>query len=80
MSRKRKTQIEKLLTRLSTGTNLTVSEARSRFGIQRLAARIHELRNDGFEIYTNRVKVKGGRDKGKVVTAYRLRNPENYGL
>lgn len=62
-----KSQIEKLLTRLGTGENLTVTEARNRFGVQRLAARIHELRNSGFRIYTNKVK-----KNGKKVTAYRL--------
>ena len=80
MTRRRKTQREKLLARLGTGTNLTVSEAWNRFGIQRLAARIFELRNEGFEIYTNKVKVKGGVNKGKTVTAYRLRQPGRYGL
>lgn len=62
----------KLLRRLSTGKNLTVSEARSRYGIHRLAARIHELRELGFPIFTNRVRVKAGNSRGQVVTAYRL--------
>ena len=65
-------QNTKLVRRLSTGKNLTVTEARSKFGIARLAARIHELREAGFPIYTNRVTVKGGSNKGSVVTAYRL--------
>ena len=68
----KKTQIEKLLARLNTGENLTVSEAQSRFGVQRLAARVHELRNVGFRIYTNKVRVKSGPNRGKKVTAYRL--------
>lgn len=63
-----KTQRTKLVNRLRSGKNLTVSEAVSRLGILRLAARIHELREEGFPIYTNRVKVRGGRK----VTAYRL--------
>lgn len=63
----KKTQIERLLNRLNTGENLTVSEARSRFGVQRLAARVHELREAGFRIYTNKVK-----SNGRKVTAYRL--------
>ena len=72
----RKTQAERLVARLSTGTGLTVAEARSKFGVQRLAARIHELRNDGFRIYTNTIKVKSGPNRGKKVTAYRLASVE----
>lgn len=66
------TQTAKLVRRLITGKNLTVAEAKGKFGIARLAARIHELREAGFPIYTNKVKVKGGSKKGAVVTAYRL--------
>ena len=66
------TQRTKLVRRLSSGKNLTVNEAESKYGIKRLAARIHELREEGFPIYTNTVVVKGGRNAGKKVTAYRL--------
>jgi Helix-turn-helix domain len=66
------TQRTKLVRRLSSGKNLTVTEARSKLGIKRLAARIHELREEGFPIYTNSVVVKGGKNAGKKVTAYRL--------
>lgn len=66
------TQRTKLVRRLSSGKNLTVTEARSKFGIKRLAARIHELREEGFPIYTNTVVVKGGKNSGRKVTAYRL--------
>lgn len=62
-----KTQIDRLFNRLLTGKNLTAAEARRRFGVQRLSARIHELRNNGFTIYTNTVRVNG-----RKVTAYRL--------
>lgn len=67
-----KTQRTRLVKRLSSGKNLTVAEASSKFGIKRLAARIHELREEGFPIYTNTVVVKGGKNSGKKVTAYRL--------
>lgn len=76
---KRKTQREKLLARLGTGHHLTVSEARNRLGIQRLAARIFELREEGFEIFTNKVRSRAGANNGKIVTAYKLQNPERYG-
>ena len=65
-------QNSKLLRRLVSGKNLTVTEARSKYGIKRLAARIHELRGLGFPIFTNRVRVKTGSRSGEVVTAYRL--------
>jgi biotin operon repressor len=61
------TQTEKLIRRLETGKNLTVNEARSRYGIQRLSARIHELRNEGYEIDTNTVVASG-----RKVTAYKM--------
>ena len=63
----RKTQIDRLLGQLLTGKNVTVAEARKRFGVKRFAARVFELRNKGFRIYTNKVNVGG-----RKVTAYRL--------
>jgi hypothetical protein len=66
------TQNVKLLRRLSSGKNLTVAEAKSRYGIGNLSARIHELREAGFRIFTNKVKMKGGSSRGRIVTAYRL--------
>lgn len=65
-------QNEKLVRRLATGKNLTVAEARAKYGISRLAARIFELREAGFPIFTNKVRLKGGSSRGRVVTAYRL--------
>lgn len=62
----------KLVRRLSSGKNLTVTEARTKYGIKRLGARIHELREAGFPIFTNKVKMKGGSKRGQKVTAYRL--------
>ena len=66
------TQNVKLVRRLSSGKNLTVSEARTKYGIKRLAARIFELREAGFPIFTDKVKMKGGVNRGRKVTAYRL--------
>ena len=66
------TQRTKLVKRLSSGKNLTVSEAESRYRIKNLSARIAELRDEGFPIYTNKVRVKGGKNAGRRVTAYRL--------
>ncbi|HMH11441.1 MAG TPA: helix-turn-helix domain-containing protein [Candidatus Nitrosopolaris rasttigaisensis] len=47
---------QKLLTFLSKaeGRNtFSVAQARSMFGIENVSARIYELRNEGFPIYTN---------------------------
>jgi biotin operon repressor len=63
------TQRTKLVRRLSSGKNLTVTEARSKLGIKRLAARIHELREEGFPIYTNSVVVKGGKKEGYCISS-----------
>ncbi|CAB4141197.1 Helix-turn-helix domain containing protein [uncultured Caudovirales phage] len=69
-------QNSKLIRRLSTGKNLTVAEAQSRYGIKRLSARIYDLREAGFPIYTNKKVIKGGINRGRKMTAYRL-NVEN---
>jgi predicted ArsR family transcriptional regulator len=50
---------------------LTVSQARARFGISNVAARIDELRKDGYAIYTNTKTLEDGRK----VTFYRLGTP-----
>lgn len=62
------TQTEKLIKRLATGKNLTVTEARTKLGVNRLSARIFDLRNEGYEIYTNTIRAQNGRK----VTAYRM--------
>jgi len=68
-----KTQKEKVLGFLATGKQLTVAQARSRYGIQNLRSVIDRLRNhDGFTIYTNQKRILGGVNTGQVVTAYRL--------
>jgi|NOAtaT_6_FD_contig_21_10711073_length_572_multi_3_in_0_out_0_1 hypothetical protein len=48
------TQNERLIQYLSTGRTLTAAQARSRFGVRNLRARVNDLRNDGFCVYTNR--------------------------
>lgn len=65
-------QNQKLFRRLKTGKHITKSEAKSRYGIKRLAARIYDLREAGFDIYTDKYVVRGGANRGKVVTAYTL--------
>jgi len=50
---------------------LTTAQARARFGIQNVAARIDELRQEGNVIYTNTVS----RGDGSKVKAYRIGKP-----
>jgi gamma-glutamylcyclotransferase (GGCT)/AIG2-like uncharacterized protein YtfP len=50
---------------------LSVAQARARFGIQNVAARIDELRKEGNVIYTN-TKTRGD---GSKVAVYRMGKP-----
>jgi len=65
-------QNQKLYRRLKTGKHITKAEAKSRYGIKRLAARIYDLREVGFDINTEKYTVRGGANRGKTVTAYTL--------
>ena len=64
---------EKIINALSKNENygLTVSQARSRFGIQNVSARIDELRKEGHVIYTNTKK----RADGTSFNVYRMGKP-----
>ena len=65
---------EKILNYLSKteGYNtLSTAQARARFGIQNVSARIDELRQEGHVIYTN-TKTRGD---GSKVSVYRLGTP-----
>jgi hypothetical protein len=50
---------------------LTVAQAQARFGIVNVSARINELRQEGFAIYTNTKTLEDGRK----ISFYRLGNP-----
>jgi predicted transcriptional regulator len=50
---------------------LSVAQARARFGIQNVAARIEELRQEGHCIYTNTKR----RGDGSKVSVYRMGTP-----
>ena len=50
---------------------LSTAQARARFGIQNVSARIDELRQEGHCIYTNTVR----RSDGTAVRAYRMGKP-----
>ena len=54
---------------LERGFSITSLEALKRFGCMRLASRIHDIRERGYEINTRKVKT----ESGKYVTEYSLR-------
>lgn len=65
---------EKILNYLSKSegyNTLSTAQARARFGIQNVSARIDELRQEGHCIYTN-TKTRGD---GSKVSVYRLGTP-----
>lgn len=67
MPRKRKTHKQKILNFLGSGKQLTTRYAQSRLGVNRVSARIYDLREDGWVIFTNAKTVNGRR-----VFQYRL--------
>jgi hypothetical protein len=62
-----KSQNEKLVAFFQTGKSLTEAQARARYGVANLPARIAELRAEGYSIYKNTSKSKG--------TSYKLGKP-----
>ena len=61
-------QKKQILSYLKTGKSLTQMEALYKFGCFRLAARICELRDDGWVIKSESIKL----NNGKIVSSYRL--------
>ena len=59
------------LTKADGYNTFSVAQARNRFGISNVAARIAELRQEGYAIYTN-LKI---RSDGSKVAVYRLGTP-----
>ena len=66
-----KEKILKFLSKDGPYNTLTAAQARSRFGISNVGARIEELRAEGHCIYTNKKKLSDGR----TITFYRLGKP-----
>jgi predicted ArsR family transcriptional regulator len=61
----------RILTFLQTGADITQVQARKRFGITNVRARMSELRQAGYAIYLNE-KTTGN---GRTIKAYRLGTP-----
>ena len=68
------TQAEKVLSYLTKGNTLTAKQARARFKIQNIRARIHELKQEGHNIGTKPVTY---RDTGADGVAYTLVMPKS---
>lgn len=66
-----KTKILNYLSKTDGYNTLTTAQARARFGITNVSARIDELRQEGHVIYTNTVK----RGDGSKVKSYRIGTP-----
>jgi predicted transcriptional regulator len=66
-----KQKILNFLSKTEGYNTLTTAQARARFGIQNVGARIEELRKEGHVIYTN-VKSRGD---GSKVNSYRMGKP-----
>ena len=66
-----KDKILKYLSKEGPYNTLTAAQARSRFGITNVGARIEELRAEGHCIYTNKKTLSDGR----TITFYRLGKP-----
>lgn len=79
------TQNEKLFTYLSTGRTITVAQARSRFGVKNLRARINDLRTTGVCVYTNTGSTGttqyrvGTPNRAMVAIAYRVAGSTPFG-
>ena len=58
---KRPTQAGRILRYLKDGNRITALDALESFGCFRLAARIHELRRDGWGIQERTVETRGGK-------------------
>jgi hypothetical protein len=58
---RRPTQAGKILAYLQAGNRITALEALQQFGCLRLAARIYELRNQGWQIAERMVETGGGK-------------------
>ncbi len=62
------TKTERLLKFLQTGNDITVGQAKTRFGISNLSATVSALRNQGYAIYSNT-------KNGGTLRTYRLGTP-----
>jgi hypothetical protein len=72
---KLKPQALDVLAHLQSGKTITDAQARKLYGIARLGARTHELKQAGYDVRTDLVNVKTRRGKSRVASYY-LNTPE----
>ena len=73
------THKEEILRRLEAGQALTTLDAERAFGCRRLAARIKDLRDEGYPIKTKMVEVKNRFGRPCRVAKYRLPQQKRFG-
>src|SRR3954463_11849043 len=61
----------RLLAFLKSGGNITANQARQKFGISNVSARVQDLRKAGYPIFCNSKKTSNGR----TIRTYRLGTP-----
>ena len=71
MTQSAKQRLLAFLTKNDGYNTFSTAQARARFGIKNVSARISELRQEGYAIYTN-MKTRGD---GTKVSVYRLGTP-----
>jgi len=57
--KKKPTQTQRILRHLETGRKITPIQAMNKYGCMRLAARISDLRNEGWDIRTKLIEKEG---------------------
>jgi hypothetical protein len=63
-----KASTRRILAFLQNGGNITPNQARTKFGVQNVSARVSELRKAGYPVYLNTRKT----NNGKTIKVYQL--------
>lgn len=71
MSTTKKTAAQRLLKFLQSGKDISANQARTRFNITNVSARINEIRKAGYAVYVNTKTTNNGR----TLRVYRLGTP-----
>ena len=73
------TQMEMLINHFQHGHSITQAEALDRFGIGRLASRITDLKNKGYDVEVADEVVRNRFNKKVMIARYRFKRPEKQG-
>lgn len=74
MSNTNTTATQRLLSYLLTGSDISANQARSRFGISNVTARISDIRKMGYAVYLNEKTTSNGR----TIKTYRIGSPTRF--